>query len=131
MSKILGIDFGRVKIGLALADQPTRVALPWKVIAFADWQTEIKKVVSQEEIKLIIVGLPINLKGKKSFQTMAVEKFVQELKQLTPAKVEVVDERLTSKQAQKQMSSPGSQQSDDDALAASFILQSFLDKNNG
>jgi len=124
MSKILGIDYGGRKVGLAMADG--RVAVPWKILESKNCLDEISVIVSNEKIEKVVVGWPLNMSGEKTAQTEVVERFISDLKNRISVEVISRDERLTSVQAQKQ-----GVKGDDDAVAAMHILQSYLDKIYG
>ncbi|MBU1036611.1 Holliday junction resolvase RuvX [Patescibacteria group bacterium] len=123
MSKILGIDYGEAKIGLALAEAGTKVAVPWKVFSQKDLLKKIKEIVEAEDIGKIVVGLPLSLKGSETKQTQKVRDFIQRLRDSVKIEIITEDERLTTVQAQKQ--------GGDDSLAASYILQTYLDRYYG
>ena len=126
--KLLGLDYGESKVGLALADTEAGVALPFKILKRlkpAELLAELKKICVSESIEKIVIGLPINLRAKSSGQTKVVEDFIVLLKEKIKLPVETQDERYTTQAAQKL--SPGS--GDDDAIAAMLILQSYLDRN--
>ncbi len=90
--KIIGIDYGKKNIGLALYDTTVRVAIPFGIIPPA----EIAAVVSNEHIDQIVIGLPLGLDGKENEATVRVRKFGEELKQTTGCPVDYCDERFTS-----------------------------------
>ncbi len=122
--RLLGIDYGKSKIGLSIS--AGRTALPLQVIA--GWQPDqllrtLRDIIKQEDIEKVVVGVPLNFSRLPTKQSQSVLEFVDWLKHNLPVEVVVADETLTSKLAQKQGS--GSQ---DDAQAAANILQSYLDK---
>jgi len=124
--KLLGLDYGKSKIGLALADTESGVSLPYKIIkvsTMANVLKELKIIMAQENIKKIIIGLPINLQSASSQQTVQAKEFGKKLAQTVKLPVEFQDERFTSRQAQKLK--PGK---NDDALAAMLMLHSYLDR---
>lgn len=120
MSKLLGIDYGKSKVGLALADWETKTAVPLKVASLEDLVSRIKELVASESIKKIIVGLPLNMSGRESNQTKEVKEFVEDLKSKFDLEIITVDERLTTIQANKV--------GKDDSVAAMYILQSYIDR---
>ena len=122
--RLLGIDYGKSKIGLSIS--AGRTALPLQVIV--DWQPDellrrLREIIEQEEVVKIVVGMPLNFSRLPTKQSQSVFDFANWLKDNLPVEVVLADETLTSKLAQKQGS--GSQ---DDAQAAAYILQSYLDK---
>ncbi len=130
--KYLGIDYGDSKIGLAIADSETKLALPYKIISGKDWQklfTDLLDIVKAERIEVIIVGIPFNnnKKNKNSLiQENRVEKFIDLLKEkLIDIEIIAFDERFSTQAAQKLRSS-----NKDDDIAAMLILQNYLDGLN-
>ncbi|MFA6322423.1 MAG: Holliday junction resolvase RuvX [Candidatus Buchananbacteria bacterium] len=141
---ILGIDYGAKKIGLAKSDDKNKFAMPLEIIK-SDNQKEIlkriKEVCEQEDIEKIIVGVPISLKAEKrdnlfrlkdleNKQMQEVLVFVDWLKDNLKLPLEVEDERLSSKMANRLGRGEIKRKGDDDAVAAMLILQSYLDKNS-
>jgi putative Holliday junction resolvase len=126
--KILGIDFGANKIGLALADLETKIATPFKIlIKEKNPISKIKEICQQENIEKIIVGLPIGLRGVNSEQYKKVADFINKLKQEIKLEIIEQDEKMTSIYAQKLMRETKTKKPDDD-VAAMLILQSYLDE---
>jgi len=124
MSKILGIDYGSSKIGLALADTETKLAVPFKVVETDNLKAVIEELAREfEDLEKIVVGLPLGLSGLETAQTKEARKFIMELKKSSNLAVEEIDERLTTVAAKKA--------GGDDAVAAMYILQSYLDKVYG
>ena len=122
MKKILGIDYGKSKIGLAIADGP--LATPWKVIKYKDIKilTEnIKKIVKEEGIGKMVVGISEGEMGEES------KKFAREIGAIT------FDETLSTQDARIQSLEAGIGQKKrhdmEDAYAAAIMLQNFLDYN--
>lgn len=120
MSKVLGLDWGESKIGLAIGSSEARVASPFKIIK-NDNQTIniIKEICQEKEIKEIVIG-KLRDKNKK------FNKFIESVGGLGVS-VELEDERLTSKMAGRLSRDLKGQ---DDAAAASLILQSWLERKN-
>lgn len=124
--KILGIDFGLTKIGLAIADDI--LAQPLKVIKNNQRTlTEIIRIVEEEKIEMIIVGVSQGKMGKKA------RSYGRRLEKAVGLKVAFQDETLTTKEAIVKMIEAGKgkkyRQEKEDAFAAAIILQSFLDRN--
>ena len=128
--QLLGIDYGRKKIGLAKADTASQVALPLEVL---ENQGESKVLDELEQrchslgIEAIVIGLPKSLAGQYSSQTEETEAFTQHLERRTGLPVYRVDERLSTRQAANLLQQQGSG-ADEDAVAAMLILQSYLDQ---
>jgi putative Holliday junction resolvase len=126
--KILGIDFGTKKIGLAIADSETKLAEPLQTIHFesSDGALEkIKRVVADENIGKVVLGVSA---GKMAETT---KKFGKKLEDILAIPVIYQDERLTTKEAQRLSIEAGikrkKRKSLEDAYSATLILQSFLD----
>jgi len=125
--KYLGIDYGDAKIGLALGDSESGLAMPFKIIGNNGFQkllADVFKILEKENINKVVVGLPINTQGRKSEQTNKTKKFADQLAEEVEQEVILHDERFSSQQAVKMR--PGQR---DDDLAASIMLQDYLDKN--
>lgn len=140
MAKILGIDHGIVRIGIAVSDESSTIAFGREIILNnKDVFTKIKKFISDEYITQIVIGYPLTLKGEKSEQTLAVEKFETDLKNALSAApfsnitITRWDERFTSKMASDSMVESGmkkkkrQQKGIIDIISASLMLQSYLD----
>ena len=126
--KLLGIDYGESKVGLALGDTESRMALPIAIIknnGISVLIQEISALCQKEKIDQIILGLPTNTQSNDSQQTQKVKVFYSELQKSLKPEVVLYDERFSSQEAQKLR--PGKR---DDDVAAMIILQSYLDKLN-
>ncbi len=129
---ILGIDYGTRKMGIAVSDDNCKIALPLTTIRGGDTKflMAIEKIIVQRDIKKIVIGLPINLSGDESSMSKIVKDFAEKLKSL---KIEIVllDERLTSVQAERIIheigEKPSRKKSKVDRIAATLILQNYLD----
>ncbi|OGF23647.1 hypothetical protein A3H09_00370 [Candidatus Falkowbacteria bacterium RIFCSPLOWO2_12_FULL_45_13] len=123
----LGIDWGEVRIGLALADGETKIATPFKTVGNA---AGVLKVVSDEQIDVVVVGEPVSITNYElKITNKKFNDFVKSLKRELKISLELVDERLSSKAAD---ALPGGRKSKAprDAVAAMLILQSWLDRLN-
>ena len=134
---MLGIDYGERRIGLALSDPMGIIAKPLKVIdrkKSNDYISEILNTSEEKKAKIIVVGLPLTLRGTKSKQTEIVQKFIDELIQLGTIPVVPVDERLSSiaaiKSLQEQGVKTGHAKGRVDETAAAIILQEYLDSQS-
>ncbi|MBI5733381.1 MAG: Holliday junction resolvase RuvX [Candidatus Kerfeldbacteria bacterium] len=125
--KILAIDYGLNKVGLAIGDTITKLAFPRGLLTAAPNLThQIVVLVKEEEVSLIIVGQPLNMQGQATKQTETTVDFVSKLQELITVPVELLDERLTTKRALGAKQS-GSRLTDDE-LAAMYLLQDYLDR---
>lgn len=123
---ILGLDYGSKRIGIAVADENSKVALPYKVLENkgADFVlSELKKIIVVEKISKIIVGLPLSLSGKESKKTKETHEFSAFLAKNFDIPVEMKDERLSSRLADTL--AQGAKNSRDIG-AAMVILEDYL-----
>jgi putative Holliday junction resolvase len=128
--RIIGLDYGTARIGVALGDDATRVATPWSVIAnesFEDVLLRIHELVSREGAELIVVGVPRPLadQARETAQAKQIRDFISRLN-MDGLDVVEADETLTSKVAADQVKQMGGRGKRDD-LAAAAILQNYLD----
>ncbi|MFA5188618.1 MAG: Holliday junction resolvase RuvX [Patescibacteria group bacterium] len=126
--KLLGIDYGEKKVGLAIADTETKIASPYKILTNDKGLFEaIKDICLEEEIGKIVVGIPTGLKGVKSAQYEIVKDFISQLKREFSMEIIAQNENLSSSYAQNLLQGTKSK-GQDDAVAAMIILQSYLDE---
>jgi len=137
LTRILGIDYGERRIGLALSDPLGIIAKPLKIIdrkETIDYISEILNISKEKNVNIIVVGLPLTLRGGQSKQTEVVQKFIHELKQLGKIPVVSVDERLSSIAAKRSLHEQGVKTGHEkgrvDETAAAIILQEYLDSNS-
>jgi putative Holliday junction resolvase len=124
IKKYLGVDWGEVRIGLATADSEVNLALPLKTVADL---AGVLNVIKEEETDIIILGNPKKMSGEKA-DNSAWLRFFAELKERSGKPVELADERLSSLAAD---ALPGndSEKAERDEIAATIILQDYLDTN--
>ena len=130
--KYLGIDWGAWKIGLATGSDETRVASPFYImIGKKDNQAiaEIKRVIEEEDIDVLVVGKPLSLSGREN-DSVKYTKFVTLLKTID-IKIDFQDERMSTKHANVLERDFGKVKHDrDDDIAATVILQTYIDRVN-
>ncbi len=133
--RILGIDVGSKRIGLALSDPLCITAQPVDAVEHSPkgW-IALLELIARERVSLIVVGLPLTLKGERGPAAETVQIFVDKLKEATGIELVSWDERFTTSIAQRSMRDMGmkrrKRESRDgtlDSMAASILLQSFLD----
>lgn len=117
---ILGIDYGKKRIGLAWVNTALGVVLPYGVLS----EKELPHFIKEEKVDKVVVGWPIGLDGQENKNTEAVKKFTEQLKKDAGVPVEFMDERFTSAEADR-MGGDATR----DEKAAMLILQSYLEKN--
>jgi len=133
-SRLLGIDPGKKRIGLAISDEDKLVSTPLKTILKKknfDFIKEIKEIIEENNIKGIIVGNPLNMDGSKGISSQSSNDFARNLSNNISIPVTMWDERLSSEGAFKLSANIGVNTSKKikklDQNAASFILQGVLD----
>lgn len=139
MPRILAIDHGTVRIGLALSDEMELVASPFKTIdAQHEPEREIAQIVKQKSIAKIVMGMPFHMSGQRGDAAARVEKFAASLGKVLQHEVpiEFVDERLSSVEAEASLSRSGVTDKHErnqlvDQLAAVVILQDYLNNQRG
>jgi len=130
--RILGLDVGERRIGVAAADERTRVALPIAVLERRNISADLEaiaRLVQEQAAEAVVVGLPISLNGSLGPQTQAVKAFAEELSARLALPVQYWDERLSTAEAQHRLAKVGhrGRRARLDALAAAIVLQSYLD----
>jgi len=136
--RILSLDVGERRIGVAVADEAVRVALPVAVVERRELPADldaIARLVQEQGAEAVVIGLPISLSGSLGPQAQVVKAFGQELSARLSLSIEYWDERLTSVEAQRRLSSAGHRgrkaKAKRDAAAAAIVLQSYLDAQAG
>ena len=118
---ILGVDYGKKRIGLAWMQTGLDIILPYGLVDSLD---QLVKLIKKEKIDKVIFGLPLGLENmEENENTKRIRKFAEELKKQTEVEVDFADERLTTAEAMEM----GGEVSLDEK-AAMLILQTYLDK---
>ena len=133
MGRALGLDYGDSRIGLALSDPLKMIASPLKTISNKSSEfikKNLSDLIIENDIELIVVGLPISLKGKETEQTKKVKLFIEKIN-CFDIPIFTQDERLSSISAKKsliiQKIKTGHNKQLIDSTAAAIFLQQFLD----
>ncbi len=122
--KILGIDYGTKRVGLAISDETQTLARELNILSPKEFWWGIKELIETEAIERIVIGLPLNMSGGSTQSTEAAQKFSDELQERFPEiPLEFMDERLSSVMAESM-----GRKTDVDSLAAQIILQNYLDR---
>ena len=136
MGRVLGIDYGDSRIGLAMSDPLKIIASPFKTIRNEGNEKCLQvfqSLIKEKDVEAIVVGLPMGLKGQETAQTKKVREFADLLYALK-LPIHLEDERLSSVSAEKSMIQQniktGHNKGLIDQRAAAIILQQFLDKRN-
>ena len=135
ITRILGLDIGDKRIGVALSDPSGKLASPLTIInrshEMADLEA-ITSIINKYDVKRVIVGLPRSMDGSLGKQAEKVEAFTRKLCNYTQVPVEFRDERLTTVSARRLIRASRTRkarkEAKDDAIAAALILQGFLDE---
>src|SRR5712691_8869722 len=146
---ILAVDYGRARIGLALADAETRMPEPLSTMERINRNEDMRRLrelVRKHSVKQIVVGLPLRLDGSRGEMAEEVERFAQRVRKQIGVPVEMADERLTSWEAERLMEEiqgrfirdeklTGGKKAKNmqakmtvDAVAAAVILKEYLDR---
>jgi len=135
--RVLGVDYGHKRIGLALSDESGTIAQPLDYLdggAPAKVSLELARICAERKVGKIVVGVPLRLDGKASEQTERTLAFIAELRRATTIPVAQWDERLTSVQAERALLEGNVRRRERkqkiDKLAAQIMLQSYLDATN-
>jgi putative Holliday junction resolvase len=134
-TRVLGIDYGSQRIGLALSDPLGIIAQSYDTLAnTAEVSRRIAQLVVELEVNLVVVGMPYNLKGERGQKAREVEDFVERLRREMTVDIVTWDERFTSRMANATMMQMGTRKKERrankgriDAMAAALMLQSYLD----
>lgn len=130
MGRIIGLDVGERRIGVAISTPEGRLAIPLRIIERQKEPSDIEAIVAlvrAEEATAIVVGHPLSLDGTAGPQARHVEGFARRLKKAAGIALELWDERLTSVQAGRTLTGSRPRGPVDD-LAAAIILQGYLDR---
>jgi len=132
--RILALDHGTKRIGVALSDELKMIAQPLEFIEaepFADFLVRLKELIRTKEVELILVGMPRNMDGSYGEAASKVREFVAVLKETITVPLRLWDERLTSTQANRLLIAGNVRRGDRkekvDKMAAAILLQSYLD----
>ncbi len=134
MGRVLAIDYGKKRTGIAVTDMMRIIATPLETVATHEVLAFLKLYVPKEFVDEFVVGMPKTLMNEDSEIAPLVRKFIEELKKIFPEKaIHLADERFTSSMAKRAMITGGMKKKDRqvkgnvDKISATIILQSFLD----
>jgi putative Holliday junction resolvase len=122
--KVLALDYGRARTGVAISDPTGTIARPLCVVERAgtdDGLARVAELVREQEAERVVVGLPLTLRGEYGEQARETERFVSALAELTSVPVVTFDERFTTDLAEQ---APA--EAPQDALAAAHLLSGYL-----
>ena len=124
--RVLALDYGAARTGVAVSDASGTLARPVGVVRKAATEAglgELARLVAEHEAEVVLVGLPLTLRGEHGKQAAETEAFVEELRALLSVPVETADERCTTALAQRFGGN-----APEDAVAAAHLLQGWLDR---
>ena len=127
--KVLALDYGPARTGVAVSDPTGTLARPVGVVELAaskDGLARLVELVRAEEPDRIVVGLPLTLRGEHGEQARATERFVETLREAVDVPVESLDERFTTALAAQTPSRAA-----EDARAAAHLLTTYLERESG
>jgi putative Holliday junction resolvase len=132
--RILGIDYGKRRIGLAISDPSGFMAQPLATIDLKDDNDsirEIVRIINERSVEEVVVGLPVSLSGELGQQARDVLQFIEELRSQTDVNIATWDERLSTSIAQRALTDTKAKKARKkdlvDQIAAAVILQGYLD----
>jgi putative Holliday junction resolvase len=123
--KVLALDYGSARTGVAVSDPTGTLARPVGVVEGAATESglaELARLVREEEAERIVVGLPLTMRGTRGEQVAETERFVEALRGAVDVPVELYDERFTTDLAQQTAGA-----APEDALAAAHLLSTYLE----
>jgi putative Holliday junction resolvase len=123
--KVLALDYGSARTGVAISDPTGTVAKPLEVVERAATEAGLARLlelVRREEVECVVVGLPVTLRGERGAQAEETERFLEELRAVVPVPVESFDERFTTVLARA-----GDAKAPEDAVAAAHLLTTYLE----
>jgi putative Holliday junction resolvase len=132
--RILGIDHGTKRMGIALSDELGMIAQPLEFVPaepFADFLNRLREIIRDKQVEQIVIGMPRNMDGSYGPAALKVQDFVAALRKAVAIPILTLDERLTSAQANRLLIE-GNVRRDQrkkkvDKMAAAILLQSYLD----
>jgi len=136
--RVLAIDHGTKRMGIAISDELGMIAQPLEFIPaepFAGFVKRFKEIIQEKQVELILVGMPRNMNGSYGPAALKVQQFVAMLNDAVTIPIQTLDERLTSVQAHRFLTeaevSGRQRKGKVDKSAAAVLLQSYLDGRTG
>ena len=132
--RVIAIDHGTVRMGIAISDELKMIAQPLEVIPaepFSGFLDRFKALLQEYEVELVLLGMPRNMDGSYGEASIKVREFEAVLKKSITIPIKTFDERLTSVQANRSLTQGKAKKKKKrqsvDAMAAAILLQSYLD----
>jgi putative Holliday junction resolvase len=136
--RILALDHGTKRIGVAVSDEMKMIATPLEYILaepFVDFLARLREIIREKEVEMILIGMPRNMDGSYGPAALKVQEFVAVLKDAVAIPIKTLDERLTTVQAQRFLIQGNvrreKRKEKVDKTAAAILLQSYLDNLAG
>jgi putative holliday junction resolvase len=133
--RILALDHGTKRIGVAVSDELQMIAQPLEYILarpFADFVARLEELLIEKEVELVLIGMPRNMDGSYGPAALKVQEFVETLQGVLSVPIKTWDERLTSAQANRVLIQGDvrrdKRKENVDKMAAAILLQSYLDR---
>lgn len=131
MTRVLGVDYGTKRVGLALSDDIRLTAQPLDVVARSRLPEVLRALAGEHEIDTVVVGLPTGLGGNEGDSAAGARQLASEIEDILGLEVVFVDERFTSRIAESALVESGmsrrQRKETVDKVAAAIILQAYLD----
>ena len=138
----MGIDYGERRMGIAVTDEDDRIAQPLETLSRSRRKQvpfdRLEELIREYAVAQVVVGLPLNMDGSAGPQAARTREFGSELARRTGVSVEYVDERWTTREADRSMTAAGSsgrrqrkRRENLDAVAATLILATYLERRAG
>jgi len=127
MGRVLGVDYGRKRVGMAISDSQRKIALPHKVVKREKFMEELKNLIKERGVDTVVLGLPMSLSGKELEMAGEIREIARQIKDKFDVKVILKDERFTSKLVEEKFGKDGPI----DHYSAGVILQEYLDFGGG
>ncbi len=127
MGRVLGVDYGRKRVGMAISDSQRKIALPHGVVKREKFMEELEKLIKEKQVDTVVFGLPMSLSGKELEMAKEIREVARRIKDRFGVKVILKDERFTSKLVEEKFGKDGPI----DHYSAGIILQEYLDFGRG
>jgi putative holliday junction resolvase len=124
--RVIALDYGVARTGVAVSDATGTIVRPLRVVSRAateDGLAELGAIVREHEAELVVVGMPLTLRGEQGEQAVETNAFVEALRSVVDVPIETYDERFTTTLAARQGGD-----ADEDARAAAHLLESYLER---
>lgn len=123
--KIIGIDYGTKRIGIAISDETQTLAREYGIWSPDEFWNKLEDLLQTDGVERIVLGLPLNMSGQLTEKTAEVQAFADQLQKRLTIPIELADERLSSVMAEQ----ISGQSENLDSLAAQIFLQNYLNQN--